>query len=80
MKIDLSGIPDNWFLQCLECSRTPIGFDGDTYINERWVCQLQHEQDGRQTGATADTPQGAVDAAIGGILMYLRSQDYTKEV
>jgi len=64
MIIDLSKIPDGWFLDSLAHNHTRIVCRGDRHTPLHWVAELQHITGGKLQVAISDNPQGAIDIAI----------------
>ena len=63
--IDISALPDDWFLYCIQEDCTKITFKGDTYEPTGfWICELQHRAGGRLKLACEKSPQAAFDKAL----------------
>ena len=72
LTVDLSTIPDGWWLYGLFHNHTPIRFAGEvhepmalsTHGVEPWSAKLQHHRGGRLTEGTGLTPAAALRDAI----------------
>tara|TARA_Y100000593_G_scaffold83521_1_gene157492 strand:+ start:18038 stop:18517 length:480 start_codon:yes stop_codon:yes gene_type:complete len=69
--VDLSGVPDGWWLYGLFHNHTPIKYRDETHVpfdqsghGEPWTCKLQAVTGGLLTEGEGLTPQQAVDAAV----------------
>lgn len=72
MHVDLSLIPDGWFLQRMTHVHSRIIFAGEKHVPVGWLCELQHVSGGRLKIGKGDTPLEALADAIsqiqGGVL------------
>lgn len=70
--LDLSIIPDGWFLERLTHSHTPIKFAHNVHQpsgpivdgKKPWLVELQHVKGGRLTKGAGDSPSGALARAV----------------
>ena len=70
-RVDLSAIPDGWWLYGLFHNHTPIRFKGEVHIpfdesghGDPWTCKLQQREGGLLTEGSGLTPQAAVSQAV----------------
>ena len=71
MKVDLSIIPEGWWLYGLFHNHTPIKYKGEVHVpfdesghGSPWTCKLQRREGGLLTEGLGNTPQQAVDMAV----------------
>lgn len=67
--VDLSIIPDDWWLYGLFHNHTPIRYRGEVHkpFDEEgfaWTCQLQHRTGGKATKGEGDTARAALADAV----------------
>lgn len=67
MQVDLSIIPEGWWLYGLFHNHTPIRYAGEKHVpfdesghGDPWTCKLQRIEGGLLTEGSGLTPQGAV--------------------
>lgn len=77
MLVDLTRIPDGWFLWGLQDRRTPIRYSGDVHKHAFWRCELQRDIGGSVVQADGRTPQDAVNLAINRIREGIQSNRWT---
>lgn len=66
--IDLSTIPEDWFLDSLKDRRTPKIYGGDKHVHIKWEACLQHVDGGRLTRCEGTTAENAFAGAVAGVL------------
>ena len=66
-KIDLSIIPEEWFLYKLSHDHSDIVFAGDIHVPIRWVAEIQHIRGGRLKTGSGKSPQTALKRACNGV-------------
>lgn len=71
MQVDLSIIPDGWWLYGLFHNHTPIRYAGEAHVpfdesghGDPWTCKLQRREGGLLTEGSGLTPQQAVLSAV----------------
>jgi hypothetical protein len=79
MVLDLSPIPDGWFLWGLRHKHTRIVYRGEVHkpdAKEPWSAELQHVEGGKLTQGGGLTPQAALDAAVSEVeLMWFDTEE-----
>ena len=71
LTVDLSEVPEGWWVYGLFHNHTPIKNRGDVHVpfsesghGDDWTCKLQHVEGGRLTEGSGRTPAEAlIDAA-----------------
>lgn len=70
MIVDLSHVPDGWFVERLTHNHTPIKYAGERHVpwshfgsEKVWTCKLQCWSGGRLTEGHGETPAAALAAA-----------------
>lgn len=64
MTVDLSKIPQGWFLWSLKDNRTLILYKEDIHEHLEWICELQHILGGKFCWNSGSNPQDAVNRCI----------------
>lgn len=77
MLVDLTGIPDGWFLWGLQDMRKPITYVGDTHTHLYWRCKLNRDRGGSVVDGRGRTPQDAVNQAIDEIRKGIENNRWT---
>jgi hypothetical protein len=65
--IDLSTIPEDWFLFSMKDRRTPQVYKGDKHVHMNWEVCFQHVDGGRLTRHEGKTAEAAFLSALRGL-------------